>query len=258
MSTGMNLAALQGAYRTYLLHGRSDDLTDSIVAGSFDAEERLQIYRNNFLIGLGAALKANFPITAELVGEDFFAQAARAFVLKSPPAKPCLFEYGAGFADYLADLPQLATLPYVAEMARFEFARVSAYHAPVESLLGEAEMGRIAPEALADLPIRLAAHVQLLPLRFPIAELWQAHQSAADLAAVEMIAQAPYTLLICRPQRSLMVQQINTETLQFLSAARQPSTLAQAADACGPEMDSDRLGRVIGLALQHRLLVMSR
>lgn len=255
MNSGMSLAELQGAYRAYLLHGNAAALTDAIVADSFDAEERLRIYRNNFLIGLGEALKTNFPVTLQMVGLEFFEQAARAFILQAPPAKPCLFEYGEGFAHYLEGIPELALSPYVAEMARFEFARIGAYHAPVEPLLTDVEMARVAPEDLSDLPIRLAAHARLLSLRFPTAALWQAHQIAEpNLAGFDMTAQ-PHALLVCRPQRTLVVQPLDADALLFLSAARQPTKLALAAEACGPGLDADRLGRTIGLALQHRLLV---
>src|SRR5213593_273970 len=97
----MRLADLQSAYRDYLLTGDSAGLAPAIVADAFDGAERLAIYRNNFLISLGEALKANFPVTLQLVGGGFFEQAARRFVLAHPPRRPCMFEYGAGFPDYL-------------------------------------------------------------------------------------------------------------------------------------------------------------
>lgn len=251
----MNLADLQGATRAYLLSGEVGALSDAVIADYFDAEERLRIYRSNFLISLTEALKANFPVTLQLVGTAFFEQAARGFIRQAPPDRPCLFEYGVGLPQYLQSLPELAALPYVAEMARFEFARIAAYHAPREAPLTEAEMARIAPEALADLPIRLARHAQIVSLRHPVAELWQAHQSAEpDLSAVDMAAR-PHALLVCRPDRMLAVQTLDPDALVFLNAAREPTTLAQAADACGPDTDPDRLGTAIGLALKHRLLV---
>ncbi len=254
----MNLAQLQGAYRSFLLDGSAAAIAPAIVEDAFDAEERLRIYRNNFLIGLGEALKANFPVTLQLLGEDFFAQAARTFILRAPPAKPCLFEYGAGFADYLAGLAELAALPYVPEVARFEFARIEAYHAPVEALLSDVEMARIPPQALADLPIRLARHVRLVSVRYPVVELWQAHQAPQpDLGGIDMAPQ-PHALLVCRPQRTLAVQVLDSDAVLFLNAARERITLALAAEACGPDMDADRLGQVIGMALQHRLLVNPR
>ena len=47
----MNLAELQSAYRSYLISGEPGGLADAVVEDSFDATERLRIYRNNFLIG---------------------------------------------------------------------------------------------------------------------------------------------------------------------------------------------------------------
>jgi hypothetical protein len=254
----MNLAELQGAYRVYLLEGNPAALAESVVADAFAAEEKLGIYRNNFLISLGEALSSNFPVTRQLLGADFFAQAARGFILASPPDKPCLFEYGAGFAQYLAGLGEMAGLPYVPEMARFEYARIEAYNAPVEKLLTEVELARVAPEALTDLPLRLAAHVRLLRLDYPIGALWQAHQSVTpELGGIEMKAE-PRPVLVCRPQRSLVMQQVDDITACFLEAASRPTTLAAAAGACGPDLSPDRLGQVISLALQLRLLVSRR
>lgn len=251
----MNLAELQGAYRSYLIGGDPGALAATVVEDSFDAGERLQIYRNNFLAGLGEALRANFPVVRKMVGDDYFAQAARAFILRAPPGGPCLFEYGEGFPQFLAELPEMAALPYVAEMGTFEFARIGAYHAPVEALLTDAAIARVPPERLADLPIRLARHVRLVPARFPIIALWQAHQAAEpDVAAIDMTEQ-PQTLLVCRPHRTLVAQPLEPEAALFLSATRQQTRLALAAEVCGPNMDPERLGQVIGLALQHRLLV---
>ena len=154
----MRLAELQAAYRGYLISGDSAALAPAIVADSFDGPERLAIYRNNFLISLGEALKANFPVTLQLLGKDFFEQAARRFVLAQPPRRPCLFEYGMGFADYLRDLPELATRPYIVDMARFEFARVAAYNAPVEPAVTPETLVGLSPEQLEALPIRRARH----------------------------------------------------------------------------------------------------
>ena len=139
----MKLAELQGAYRAYLLSGDAAPLAPVIVEDAFDAGERLAIYRNNFLISLTEALKANFPVTRQLLGEDFFAEAAARFVRAHPPRQPCLFEYGETFPGYLHALPQLAELTYVAEVARFEFARICAYHAARERTLTAPQLARL-------------------------------------------------------------------------------------------------------------------
>ena len=249
----MRLADLQAAYRGYLLSGDTAPLAAQIVADSFDGPERLAIYRNNFLISLGEALKANFPVTLQLLGTDFFEQAARRFVISQPPQRPCLFEYGAGFADYLRDLPHLATRPYIVDMARFEFARIAAYNAPVELAIAPETLIGLSPEQLETLPIRRARHAMVVAVRAPVLALWQAHQAAEpDFAAIDMTPKS-YVLLVCRPDHALMYQELDLSASAFLLAAEHETSLGVAAARCGAS-DDTTLGRIIALALQLRLL----
>jgi len=249
----VRLADLQAAYRGYLISGDSAALAPAIVADSFDGPERLAIYRNNFLISLGEALKANFPVTLQLLGADFFAQAARRFVLAHPPQRPCLFEYGAGFADYLRDLPHLATRPYIADMARFEFARIAAYNAPVEPAIASETLIDLTPEQLEALPIRRARHALILTVRAPVLALWQAHQAAEpDFGAIDMTSRSQ-ALLVCRPEQALTYQELDLSASAFLLAAEHGTSLGIAAARCGATDDAT-LGRIIALALQLRLL----
>ncbi len=249
----MRLADLQAAYRGYLLTGDSAPLAPAIVADAFDGAERLAIYRNNFLISLGEALKANFPVTLQLVGRDFFEQAAGRFVLANPPQHPCLFEYGAEFPDYLRDLPELAVLPYVAEMACFEFARIAAYNAPAEHYISADILAGLPPEQLEGLPIRRARHARIVQVGTPVLPLWKAHQNREpDLSGIDMTPR-PHALLVCRPDRTLVVQQLDAPAARFLSAAEEETPLGIAAAQCDAGNDA-ALGRIIALALELRLL----
>jgi hypothetical protein len=251
----MNLAQLQAAYREYLLGGDGTALAPAIIADAFDAAERLAIYRNNFLISLCEALKANFPVTRQLVGSDFFEQASRRFVRAHPPERPCLFEYGGAFPAYLRALPQLAALPYVAEVARFEFARVTAYNAPVERHLAADVFAGLSPGQLEALPIRLARHAQVVAADAPVLELWKAHQTAEpDLAALDLTPRA-HALLVCRPDRTLVVRQLDAAGARFLAAADTGALLGAAAAQCGE--DGAALSRIIALAIELRLLTVS-
>ncbi len=248
----MNLAELQAAYRDYLLTGDSASLAPAIVADAFDSAERLTIYRNNFLIGLGEALKANFPVTVQLVGRDFFGQGARRFILAHPPRRPCLFEYGEEFPGYLAGLSPLAAMPYVSEMARFEFARIAAYNAPAQDCLTATGLARLSPNDLDALPIRLARHVQIVSVDAPILELWKAHQQPEpNVAGIDMTPR-PRALLVCRPARSLVVRELALPAVRFLSAASDGTRLGLAAAQCGA--DDAVLGGIIAMSLELELL----
>jgi hypothetical protein len=249
----MKLADLQGAYRYYLLTGESERLAPAIVADAFDGAERIAIYRNNFLIGLGEALKANFPVTLQLLGHAFFEQAAHRFILAHPPRSPCLFEYGTEFPGYLRDLPELSALPYIADVARFELARIASYNASIERYLTAEILGSLPPDELDALSIRMARHVQVVPVTAPVQDLWQAHQAPEpDLSAIDMTSR-PHVLLVCRPDRTLVIQELDAAAVRFLSAAREEIALGSAAAQSGAQDDA-ALGRTIALALALKLV----
>lgn len=153
------------------------------------AAARLAIHAHHFRLTLIDVLVATYPVVRRLVGEAFFAAVARRYVLAHPPRRPCLFEFGDGFAACLASLPEARALCYLADVARLEWAINCARHADDAAPLdAAAALGQI--EALSsDLFINLDPSCRLVKSAWPIDRIWQIHQqdddaiSAVDLAA---------------------------------------------------------------------------
>jgi hypothetical protein len=66
---------------------------------------RLDIYRNTIFSGLTRALRLAFPAVERLVGGEFFAGAADAFIRKHLPRTAYLDLYGREFPDFLNRFP---------------------------------------------------------------------------------------------------------------------------------------------------------
>src|SRR5512139_1905424 len=62
---------------------------------------RFAVYRNNVIVGLTQTLKDAFPAVHRIVGSEFFHALARAYVVGALPRSPMLFDYGAGFPDFI-------------------------------------------------------------------------------------------------------------------------------------------------------------
>jgi len=141
------------------------------VAASVTHPARLSIYRNHFLISLGEALAATYPAVKAAVGEACFSGLARRFVLANPPVAPVLAEYGAEFADFLADQAEVAGLPYLPDLARLEWAMNRAAVAADAPSVGLPELAAIAPERLT--ASRLAQHpaIALVDSAYPVSAL---------------------------------------------------------------------------------------
>ena len=97
-----SLSDLQGHVRDTVLGADATPLKGIVADDRLGYDARLNVYRNNTTILLGEALAANFPIVHDIVGTEYFANLARAFVRTNPPCSPCLHEYGADFAEFLA------------------------------------------------------------------------------------------------------------------------------------------------------------
>ncbi|GJA07461.1 hypothetical protein KAM333_28890 [Aeromonas caviae] len=77
------LGSLQRAFASGLL-GQDDVILGHIQPGRFAPDALLQIYRNNFILGLTEVLASSYPAVRAMVGETFFEAAARGFVLAAP------------------------------------------------------------------------------------------------------------------------------------------------------------------------------
>ena len=108
------------------------------------------------------------------MGEDFFAAAAQRFIVASPPRAADLNQYGEGFADFLASFEAAASVPYLPDVARLEWAVNRALHAPPAPPLTPEALRAVPAEQQADL--RFVAHptLSLLSLDYPARAIWEA------------------------------------------------------------------------------------
>lgn len=194
-----SLHDLQLALRRSLLHGEDGDAAATIVGDGLAPEQRLSVYRNNVVGALTTALRLSFPAVHRLVGAEFFEGAAQIFVRESPPRSACLDSYGAQFPEFLQRFGPAATLAYLADVARLEWAVNRALHAPDADPLAVAELAALEPTEQAR--VCFAAHPSLSTLRadFPVDLIWRAvlQQDDAALAAIDLDS-GPVGLLVQR------------------------------------------------------------
>ena len=94
----------------------------------------LQAYRANADASAARALGTAFPTVHALVGDEDFEHLAREFWRAAPPQRGDLGEWGADFAAWLSEHPQLADWPYLGDCARLDWATTnSATNAPHNS-----------------------------------------------------------------------------------------------------------------------------
>ncbi|MCC2099230.1 MAG: putative DNA-binding domain-containing protein [Hyphomicrobiales bacterium] len=208
-----------------------------------DPGQRFAVYRNNVIVNLVEGLCETFPVCHELVGDGFFRAMAARFVRAHPPSGPVLSEYGGALPDFIAAFEPAQEVPFLADVARLEWARVCAWHAADAQSLGSGCWTGINPDALSD--IRLVPHPSACVLAFASAAvtIWAAHQTAPedgapDLAGIEpRISEA---CLVVRPGLDVEVLALppgGAEFFQQLAAGQTVGWAANAAADSAPDFD---------------------
>jgi len=226
-----SLRELQRDVRRALL-GRGDDPAAAAVAeDGLTAQARLAIYRHHVFTTLTAALQATFPVVCRLVDERFFAYAADQYIRQDPPSGPCLFEYGATFPAFLAGFPACEGLPYLADVARLEWAMNRALHAAAGVPLEQAALRAPVSEVDGDEVFSLDPSLSLVASRWPIDRIWQSNQPEADPeATVDLSAGGGVRLEVRRVGDDVVFRGLDPGVFAFRHALAEGHRLAEAVE----------------------------
>jgi hypothetical protein len=191
--------------------------------------KRFSVYRNNVVVGLTEVLKDAFPAVRRLVGSDFFAAMAGAFVRADPPHSPVLLEYGQTFPTFIGGFAPAASVPYLADVARIEWAWKEAYHAPDACALNVSDFQAIPVDVLPS--IRLSLHPSLRVVRslMPALTIWRMNVADGVPGSVVIGSEGEDTLVI-RAAAIVEARSMPPGGLDFITALNKRLTVVEATE----------------------------
>lgn len=214
---------------------------------------RFDVYRASFEANLCNALRDTYPVVNRLVGEDFFGQAARAYLRAHPSRCGDLHEYGAHFATFLAALDSLGDLPYLPDVARLEWLAHQAFHAANAEPLTLGVLAKLSPEACAGLC--LLPSVRLMHSEFPVHRIWQVNQESWAGDAVVHLEAGGARLAVSREGLDIVLLPLEVEAHELACALFEAGSLDAASEAMA---DADSLGRALNALIGAGLMAAAR
>ncbi len=192
---------------------------DVLTASSqLSSRQRLGIYQSAYVARLLECLRAEFPATVALAGEESFAGLARGYLETHPSRSYTLGNLGAGFPVFLRSVRP----PRDADAADPDFADAMIETARVERIYSEVfdgpgpeefpafDPGQIASEQFGESRLDFHACVRLVRLPFPVHAVITAVRRGE---AWEMPTAEPTYLVVTR--RDYVVRRFAVEPLAF-------------------------------------------
>ncbi|USD41058.1 putative DNA-binding domain-containing protein [Vibrio sp. SCSIO 43135] len=252
----VSLAQLQGQFAK-ALHYQATGEECHVVSDLFSADERMQIYRNNFVISLSEVLSATYPMVEQLLGEECFAQLARQHVLCYPLTQGDVSHYGEHFARTIEQFPAvLEAAPYAPEVARFEWS-IDLAQQQFNSLdlatdvRPLSELSQIAPELHGQLRFHLQPSVIAYASQYAVFSLQLAilNQQFDGLE----INQAEQGVIACDSQGTPYSKSLPETQFQLLSHLQAGQCLADVpAELLGQLNGLIELALIAGFTLSHK------
>lgn len=175
------LAQLQRNFISDCLSGKLNKdnilMAKDIDGSAISAQGLMGIYQNSAIANITHSLTLTYPVIEKLVGEDFFRATCRQFIIVNWPKSGNMDDYGAEFANFLADFEHAKHLIYLKDVARLEWA----FH--ISSLAEDASITDWSTLAQASdilqLQFLVTPSLKLISSTFPIDNIWQVNQDNA-------------------------------------------------------------------------------
>lgn len=232
------------------LRDADDAVPQTIVGrGGEQPDKRFNVYRNNVAVSLVEALRSTYPALEQQLGSDFFAAMARVFIQAHPPQSPVLYEWGGEMAAFLERFAPVADYPYLPDLARIEWAWLSAYHAQDQMPMDAAILATVAADQLDGLRFRFHPSAHLVRSPYGVFTQWQASHDDGISPDADPYEHGEEGLIV-RPDMEVVVSVLPAGGGAFIAALMEGAALGEAAEhALQAEPDFD-LGMHLGGLLQ--------
>jgi hypothetical protein len=185
-----------------------------------DPGNGMKVYRSNLIFGMLQALKDTYPFCLALLGENNFNFLGREYIYGHPSTHPDLTDYGESLGDFLSGRSEIGAWPFLADVARLEWALDRAFYAPGETSLS---MDDIHDGGAA---FRLKSSITLLESPYQLLGPWEIFTNQG----LQALPQNPFTagneaLMVFTKAGEPKVMLVEVETAALVRGLNQSRTL---------------------------------
>jgi len=217
-------------------------------SGNHTAERQLSIYRTSIFGGLKKALAETFPVTKQLVGDDFFNAMTGQYIARFPCQVQDLNDYGELLSEFIRDLKQARSVPYLADMAKLEWSINLAYHSKLQQANLD-KLSGLSEQQQLTITLHLANGSSLLHLNYPVDEIWNKHQNNTQLEIT--LQQTSLYLIVFKNDYDVVINRISKEQFYFLTCCNNGLSFVEVCEAMLNTCSEATLNTIFSESIQY-------
>lgn len=214
-----NLARIQWDFQEFLLRGAGAINAHVVGSERVPAGVRLAIYSNAYASRLVEALETNYPAIAKLLGDHDFQELATEYVAAHDSRFFSIRYYGHALAQFLSNNPRYRPVPFLADLARWEWTMNDVFDAADAESLEVKALAYKSPGDWASMRFTFHPSVRSLALNWNAPQVWKALVNDAERPRASVSREAT-TWLLWRHQLKEFFRPLTSAEEHALVAAR--------------------------------------
>lgn len=233
------LAAIEALFQDGLL-GRSRDILAHVQGNEReDAAAMFGVYRHAYGARLVESLGVDFPGLKALAGDADFARLAQTYIARYPSTTPSIRWVGRSLPQFLAREAPYRDDPWLADMARFDWALAHAFDAADGPCAGLADLAAVPPEFWGGLRLTLHPTLDVFPRTTPVDEIRPLLLAAAD-ADFDRAMRRDGAIMVWRAAYDLKFRAIDTAEHEALGAVQSGADFGAICELLAARMEPEQ------------------
>jgi hypothetical protein len=220
------------------------------------ATERLDVYAGMYFYRLLECLTEDFPAVHAVLGHEKFHRLARDYLTIHPSGHPSLRMLGRALGGFLETHAFLSECPYLADLARFEWALLEAFDAADASPVAPERLKGLAPDDWPFVRLSLTPSLRIVEAARPVQEVWAATSEGSE---VPIIPQRRTVIRVWREDLRVFHRVIDEVELTAVRSIERGENFAAVCEAAAAIAGEERAGQaaleVLERAFRDHLIV---
>ena len=242
----MKLDETQRLFKDNTLLPQADTNMPLKPAGKLSIQKAFEVYHDSYVQKLTEALEKTFEAVYWVVGADLFNKIAKQYIDTEPSVSYNLEDYGGNFPEFLNGHRLTKGVPFLPDLARFEWTYKNLYHrANPEPLPSDRIQDILHAD---DCRIRFIDAMEIFASPFRVSEMWQRRFEPAYMFE-DIVWEYPEWVLMFKRDHEIHLQHINHTEAILLEELGNGAKVSEILLKYSSRLSSDRVGQLFDLMI---------